>query len=355
MSAPVIVGPADPVVGLRNGTFDDVNVRWAVPITTTAILYFPVYSSGNGTPYVRIRVSWGDGSVEETDLRPVGRPYSYIHEFSEIGNYNVLVEVFNSDFLPGGDAANFQNTHAGLTVPIRVEKVLQPNTTTGSANQWRGLALPPQTLQDTYNSVENPPIDRLVTSLVSPAAAGDRQVILTIPDFAIPGDAITITEVGRLMTNARILSVDQTVVVIDAGLSDDYTVGAVVEVQVSSPADRPRFLAVPAPAANWFFPSSQTHALVQSEIRMILSTRPFERVMQPEFGSELHKIPFEQSDTVTDSLIRRYTIEALQRYAPRAEVLNFKITRQDNDLSILMAARVRGDDQTFTVPFNLLA
>lgn len=58
-----------------------------------------------------------------------------------------------------------------------------------------------------------------------------------------------------------------------------------------------------------------------SSIRMILMTRPGERVMQPEFGSRLYDLVFEQSDAITKDLLYLYTVEALERWERRIRVI----------------------------------
>ena len=67
-------------------------------------------------------------------------------------------------------------------------------------------------------------------------------------------------------------------------------------------------------------------ALVEGEddigeaIRIILGTRPGERVMRPEFGCRANEMLFEPRDAATDTLIRQYVEEALRLWEPRIEV-----------------------------------
>jgi phage baseplate assembly protein W len=345
MSAPTI-SPVDAPLGLRNGKFDSTNVNWVLPLGTTAILYFPVYSSGNSNPYVKVRVSWGDGSVEETDLRPVGRSYNYIHEYAEVGDYHILVEVFNTDFLT--DDTGYVKT----TITIRVENHLQPSRNS-NISRWRGLALPKGTLQATYASVNSNP-EFLITGIVSPASSGQSFIVVAQPEFFSVGSQVTITEPGKLITSARSVRMVEDIVYLDAELSDSYTVAsAQVEIRGISNFIRAQSFNSP-PQQDWFFPSSSEHALVQSAIRMILSTRLSERVMLPEFGSNLHEIPFEPNDPLVESLVRRYTLEALRTFEPRAEIVQFSIKRIGNDLNVSMVARLLGDNQTLPIDFQLV-
>lgn len=56
---------------------------------------------------------------------------------------------------------------------------------------------------------------------------------------------------------------------------------------------------------------------IEQAIRIILTTRPGERLMRPEFGSNLHEYVFETDDYGTRARIREAAEEALQLWEPR--------------------------------------
>ena len=60
---------------------------------------------------------------------------------------------------------------------------------------------------------------------------------------------------------------------------------------------------------------------VREAIRIILLTDKGERVLRPDFGSELYLLEFEPNDAATAGLARRYVMEALGQWEPRIEVL----------------------------------
>ena len=62
--------------------------------------------------------------------------------------------------------------------------------------------------------------------------------------------------------------------------------------------------------------SGQTQKIRES-IRMILGTQVGERVMQPDFGSNLRELTFAPNTPATASLARHYVEEALMRWEPR--------------------------------------
>jgi phage baseplate assembly protein W len=57
-------------------------------------------------------------------------------------------------------------------------------------------------------------------------------------------------------------------------------------------------------------------------ISIILSTRPGERQMLPEFGCRLHDLLFAPNTRATAALIAHHVRDALARYEPRIEVVH---------------------------------
>ena len=70
---------------------------------------------------------------------------------------------------------------------------------------------------------------------------------------------------------------------------------------------------------------------IQASIRDILTTRPGERLMQPEYGSRLFDLVFEPNDFVTNQLLYIYTAEALQRWEPRIQVTGVTFATDNNN------------------------
>lgn len=66
--------------------------------------------------------------------------------------------------------------------------------------------------------------------------------------------------------------------------------------------------------------TSQEHEHIRESFLQILGTRPGERFMNPEFGSRLHDLVFEQNDEVLKGLIRHYVIEAIKRWEKRVVI-----------------------------------
>lgn len=91
--------------------------------------------------------------------------------------------------------------------------------------------------------------------------------------------------------------------------------------------------------------TSREHDHIRESILQILGTRPGERLMNPEFGSRLHDLVFEQNDEVLKGLIRHYVIDAIKRWEKRVIVtaVSFDQSPQNvdhNSLAVRIAYRI---------------
>ena len=76
---------------------------------------------------------------------------------------------------------------------------------------------------------------------------------------------------------------------------------------------------------------------IEQAIRIIISTRPGERVMRPTFGCRAHEMIFEPRSPTTISLLQEYVYEALRIWEPRINVLKVNVTADDSDAGALVA------------------
>jgi uncharacterized protein len=61
---------------------------------------------------------------------------------------------------------------------------------------------------------------------------------------------------------------------------------------------------------------------IEQSIRIILATKPGERVMRPAFGCRVHELIFDIKDATTLNLLRKYVEDALAFWEPRIQVLS---------------------------------
>jgi len=98
---------------------------------------------------------------------------------------------------------------------------------------------------------------------------------------------------------------------------------------------------------------------VQEAIRVILLTNKGERVLRPDFGSELFKLEFEPNDAATGGLARRYVQEALAQWEPRIEVMEVFTEPDPEDAARLLIEieyrlRATNSEYNLVFPFYLI-
>jgi len=98
---------------------------------------------------------------------------------------------------------------------------------------------------------------------------------------------------------------------------------------------------------------------IEQSIRIILGTRPGERVMRPTFGCRAQDLLFEPRDASTAALIQRYVREALSMWEPRIEVLGVDVFMDDSfDGAIYVEIRYfikpTHDERSIVYPFFLV-
>jgi len=95
---------------------------------------------------------------------------------------------------------------------------------------------------------------------------------------------------------------------------------------------------------------------VRQSILLLLSTRPGERVMRPEYGCDLFRLAFAPNDDMTAGLAIHYVRQAIERWEPRAEIIKLDAGRDPDTperLNILLEYRLRLTQQADQLFFSL--
>jgi uncharacterized protein len=74
---------------------------------------------------------------------------------------------------------------------------------------------------------------------------------------------------------------------------------------------------------------------VRQAILLLVSTRPGERVMRPEYGCHIFRLAFAPNDDTTAGLAIHYVKSALERWETRIEVLKLDAQRSEEHKSRL--------------------
>jgi phage baseplate assembly protein W len=98
---------------------------------------------------------------------------------------------------------------------------------------------------------------------------------------------------------------------------------------------------------------------IEESIRMILATAPGERPMRPDFGCAIHDLAFAPADAATAGQLAFEIRSALDRWEPRADVLEVQVDFSDADegvLRIQIGYRIRGtnDPRNLVFPFYVI-
>lgn len=334
MSKPIVsTSKIAPVSGELKGTI------WTLEVNSPLVIKYSVSSSGNDTPYIYQKIDWGDGAVVRSSRVPIGRNFQSQHAYDKVGEYLITLGAINTANEECDYDAN--NTIRLRVVPLAATK--QPTS------KWRGLALPLASIADNFEAINDTYISTR-HSLASDASAGEATLVIAGDAFEFEkGAQITVVENNKLLTSGNVLEATLNVVTLNVELVDNYTRDyAVVEVIRQNLG---RTFRRQEPKPSWYFPISTDAQLVKAEMSAILATRLGERVMLRDFGSRVHELVFEQNDPTLELFVRRYIISALEKWAPRVEILRSDITRKNNDLSITLA--VKHNLETFEVDYNL--
>ena len=91
---------------------------------------------------------------------------------------------------------------------------------------------------------------------------------------------------------------------------------------------------------------------IRQSLLMLISTRPGERVMRPEYGCDLHRLVFSPNDDTTAGLAIHFVRQAVERWEPRVEILRVDANRDPYEatrLAIVLDYRVRATLQADSI------
>jgi phage baseplate assembly protein W len=93
---------------------------------------------------------------------------------------------------------------------------------------------------------------------------------------------------------------------------------------------------------------------VRQALMLLLSTRPGERVMRPDYGCPLDALAFEPNDETTAGIAMGQVRRAIERWEPRVRIVRLSARPVGPDrLVILLEYRVRSLPQTETLRWTV--
>ena len=94
---------------------------------------------------------------------------------------------------------------------------------------------------------------------------------------------------------------------------------------------------------------------VKQAIKNLVLTNHYEKPFKPFFGSNLRGMLFELADDQTESEVSVNIASTIQRYEPRVEVMDIKVTSNPdrNDLSVYILFKIVSTEEIVTFTTNL--
>lgn len=112
-----------------------------------------------------------------------------------------------------------------------------------------------------------------------------------------------------------------------------------------------KYIGVTLPIRNgntgMFEQSTSTFQQIRSNFKNLILTRKGERLMQPEFGTDLHRILFENITSDTLDNARLSVVESVNRWMPFLELVDFQaqtpVNNNPNRIDLQLTYRFRNN------------
>jgi len=90
--------------------------------------------------------------------------------------------------------------------------------------------------------------------------------------------------------------------------------------------------------SNWLFDSASDLLILESSVRMLLLTVKGERLMLPDYGTNLRRMVFDLNIESIDAMVTQEVTQAIGRYEPRVLVQAVSVRRDANNRSVNLDA-----------------
>jgi len=124
---------------------------------------------------------------------------------------------------------------------------------------------------------------------------------------------------------------------------NDYAIGLSLPLQMTS---------------NTFNQTYDNLVQLKSNVRNLLLTKKGERIGQPNFGTNLHRLLFEPNDDSLEDKIFQAVDSAIRLWLPQLSINEINIEATDemkdlNEVSVSITFTANYNSQSFTVDFNI--
>jgi phage baseplate assembly protein W len=100
---------------------------------------------------------------------------------------------------------------------------------------------------------------------------------------------------------------------------------------------------------NVIFPDQSGIRLIKNDIIQLMKTQFGERVMNPNFGTDLNSSLFEMIDNETEITLKRSIIDAIESWEPRILLIDliFSQSLDKNTINIVMIGKIKDTIKNF--------
>jgi phage baseplate assembly protein W len=102
-------------------------------------------------------------------------------------------------------------------------------------------------------------------------------------------------------------------------------------------------------AEQWNFNTGENTLVLESNLRNILLTARGERLMFPDFGTNLRAILFEPETPAVETMVRDEVVKAVAKYEPRVELDRIQVKRAPKQVELNISFISKLNSQPFQV------
>jgi phage baseplate assembly protein W len=104
-----------------------------------------------------------------------------------------------------------------------------------------------------------------------------------------------------------------------------------------------------ASVGRWILNGGSDIQVISSDLRNLLLTQKGERLMNPDFGTQISKLVFEPDTSVLEAQVQQEVNQAIAKFEPRVSVISITTERQPNQRQINVAIQVQALNQFLTL------
>ena len=103
---------------------------------------------------------------------------------------------------------------------------------------------------------------------------------------------------------------------------------------------------------DWVLNGGSDIQVLVSDLRNLLLTQKGERLMNPDFGTQIHKLIFEPDTSVLEAQVQQEVTQAVAKFEPRVNIISIAVERLPNQRQMNVAVQVQALNQFLSIGLN---